>query len=89
MNKGLGSLEHLVLSQCKGLPSGVTCAMASIEVVPRGVLAVQVSLEPLATEGPAVSPKRTYESKSFVEHIVNLKDDNCDKIKNLLHNVYL
>lgn len=50
------------------------------------MLAVQVSLEPLAAEGPAVSPKRTYKSKSFVECIVNLEDDNCDEFENLFHN---
>ena len=46
---------------------------------------VQFLLEPLVANGPRLSPERTYKPKSFVEHVVNPEDDNCEVFKNLFH----
>ena len=44
------------------------------------MLAVQVSLESLAAEDPVVSPEGTHDAEGLVEHIVNLEDDEGDKV---------
>lgn len=44
------------------------------------MLAVQVSLESLATEDPVVSPEGTHDTQGIVEHVVNLEDDEGNEV---------
>jgi hypothetical protein len=56
------------------------------------MLAVQVSLESLAAEGPVMSPEGAHDAEGLVEHIVNLEDDKGDEVAkgvtNLFHDYF-
>lgn len=51
------------------------------------MLTVQLFLESLAAKGPRLRPEGAYKSKSFVKHVVNLKDGNGNKVNYSLHNI--
>ena len=44
------------------------------------MLAVQVSLESLATEGPGMLAIGAHNTQGLVEHIVNLEDDKGNEV---------